>query len=468
MSPARLIRSSSLRIALLYASLFIGAVIVVLAFVYFTTAGFMDRQLDAILDSEMRGLEREFESEGTTGLAQTVAERVAQHPDGEVVYLLTGAEKQVLAGNLDQWPSAPADEEGWIDFQLYEWDFERETRPARALTSSLSGSLRLLVGRDVGDRDHVHTLIFDALFWGLVFTVVLALGIGVLVSSRVTARLEKLNSTARRIMQGDLSQRVPSDGSGDDFDQLAINLNRMLERIQALMTTVQQISNNVAHDLRKPLTRLRHRLEEALGAEPVEAAAQLERATHEAEELMSTFNALLRIARIESSSRHSAFADVDMGTLLADVGELYEPSASENDQHLEVTTEAGTFVQGDRDLLFQALANLVDNATKYTPAGGTIRLSTEVSDDGVRVIVSDTGPGIPPELREKVFERFFRVDDSRATPGNGLGLSLVRAIAELHGADLRLGDNSPGLRVEFVLERPATTLKANQTPRGSQ
>lgn len=472
MTPATLLRSSSLRIALLYASLFIAAVVMVLALIYATTVGYMDAQTDAVLESDARGLLRQYEREGVQGLSRTIAERVAQHPDGEVVYLLADAELRPLAGNLDAWPAAPVADDGSTEFLLADWDYEHETRPARALTARLPDGLSLLVGRDVGDREQVRRLIRRALLGAFALTVIIALGIGVLVSSRVTGRLEKLNRTAREIMQGDLSRRVPTDSSGDDFDQLGTNLNRMLERIQALMTTVQQISNDVAHDLRKPLTRLRHRLEEARDADPADARQSLEQATREADDLMATFNALLRIANVESGQQRSAFVDVDPGALLADVGELYEPMASERGQSLEVRTGPSSIVRADRDLLFQALANLVDNAVKYTPAGGSIRLTLEPRDDGVCVAVADTGPGIPAELRNKVFERFYRVDASRSTPGNGLGLSLVRAIADLHGAEIRLLDNAPGLRVELILinssrgAQPATHTKPGTTLSG--
>jgi len=453
MTVSTLLRSSSLRMALLYASLFIAAVVMVLAFIYIRTVGYMDAQTDAVLESDVRGLLNQYEREGTQGLAHTIGERVAQHPDGEVVYLLADRDLRPLAGNLDEWPAAPVADDGSTEFLLTDWDFEHETRPARALTARLPDGLNLLVGRDVADREHVQQLIRRAVFGAFALTVIIALGIGLLVSSRVTGRLEKLNRTARRIMQGDLSQRVPTDGSGDDFDQLAINLNRMLERIQSLMTTVQQISNDVAHDLRKPLTRLRHRLEEARDAEPADARQSLEQATREAEDLMATFNALLRIASVESHKRQTAFVDVDLGTLMADVGELYEPIASERDQSLQVRASRGSVVRGDRDLLFQALANLVDNAVKYTPPGGSIQLSLVPDDDSICVAVGDSGPGIPAELRDKVFKRFYRLDASRSTPGNGLGLSLVRAIADLHGADIHLHDNAPGLRVEFFMRR---------------
>lgn len=456
MNAALLRRGSSQRIALLYGVLFIAAVVVVLLYIYMTTVGFMDRQLDGILEAEVRGLSQQYEAEDMPGLERAINERVAQHPDGEVVYLLTRDKQEVLAGNLPQWPAAPVDEDGWTNFPLMHWGLNNETRSARALTITLSDDLQLLVGRDLANRNHVHRVILDALLGALAITVVLALGIGAWVSRRVTRRLEVMNKTARSIMDGDLSQRVPRDDSNDDFDQVGANLNRMLDRIQALLTSMQEISSNVAHDLRKPLTRLRHRLEESQHADPEDIQASLQKATLEADALMSTFNALLRIARIESRSGHSEFVEVDAAKLLADVGELYEPSALENKQQLIVTAEPGLCVWADRDLLFQAVANLVDNAVKYTPAGGRIDILAETVGASILIAVSDSGPGIPTELREKVFQRFYRVEDSRTTPGNGLGLSLVQAIANLHNTSVTLLDNAPGLRVELRLEHAET------------
>jgi len=299
------------------------------------------------------------------------------------------------------------------------------------------------------DRNQVHGLIRDALLWGLAITALLAIGIGVLVSSRVTRRLARINQAAVEIMQGNLDKRVPRDDSNDDFDQLAVNLNVMLDRIQGLMTTIQEISNNVAHDLRQPLTRLTHRLEEAKAADSDAAVGMLEHATQDAEELMGTFDALLRIARIESKNRRNKFQKVDMGTLVTDVGELYEPVAAEGSNNLKVEAEPNLTVLGDRNLLFQAVANLVDNAIKFTPDDGVIHLQAGYQAGWVKIIVADSGPGIPLELRDKVFTRFFRADESRSTPGNGLGLSLVHAIAELHEAEIHLTDNAPGLRVEM-------------------
>jgi signal transduction histidine kinase len=255
-------------------------------------------------------------------------------------------------------------------------------------------------------------------------------------------------------MEGDLSRRIPLGGSGDDFDQLAASLNHMLARIEALMAGVRQVSDNIAHDLRTPLTRLRTKLEmlrSELGEDhPVGAAA--EETIADAEEMLTTFNALLRIARIESGGRRAAFARVDLAPLMADVAELYEPVAAERGLRLHLDSAEAAWVIGDRDLLFQALGNLVDNAVKYTPEGGRVELSLRATDQALIIEVADNGPGIPQALRGEVFRRFYRADHSRSTPGSGLGLSLVQAVVQLHGATIDLLDNAPGLRVRLRLD----------------
>ncbi|MEA3292517.1 MAG: HAMP domain-containing sensor histidine kinase, partial [Pseudomonadota bacterium] len=266
-------------------------------------------------------------------------------------------------------------------------------------------------------------------------------------------QIESINTTSREIMSGDLSRRIPTRGSGDDFDLLAGNLNAMLDRIQALMEDVRRVSDNIAHDLRTPLARLRNRLEllktDADADSPDSQA--VEQAVAEADGLLATFNALLRIARIEAEQRREAFEQVALDTVVQDVAEFYEPLAEDKAQRLLLDLQPGIRLQGDRDLLFQALANLLDNAIKYTPRGGRIEISLQSSEIGVRLIVADNGPGIPVEAREKVLQRFFRMEESRTTPGNGLGLSLVAAVAKLHGITIRLEDNRPGLRVVWEL-----------------
>ncbi len=448
MIATKLLRSYTFRLALLYTALSLGSVVVLLGFIYWATAGYMDRQTDETIEAEIRGLAEQYRRRGLAGLTAVIAERVARDPDGAAVYLLADDDYDPVVGNLNRWPDVPTTEDGWMRFGLLDWGRDKsEQHEARARTFLLRGGLHLLVGRDVRELESIRRLILNALLSGLAITTALALGAGLLVSSRVARRVEAIAQTGREIMEGDLSQRVPTNGSGDDFDQLAANLNRMLERIEGLMAAVRQVSDNIAHDLRTPLTRLRTRLELAQAADPRQAREAVDQAVEDAEELLATFNALLRIARIESGSRRSAFATFDLAGLVHDVGELYEPLASDKGQQLIVKAEGAISVRGDRDLLFQALTNLVDNAIKYTPQGGQVILAATPGDRGPEVMVADTGPGIPPELREKVFQRFFRADDSRATPGSGLGLSLVRAVADLHGASIGLEAGDPGLRV---------------------
>jgi signal transduction histidine kinase len=449
-----LLVSSSFRLALLYMALSVGSVVILLGFLYWATAGYMDRQTDATIEAEITGLAEQYRQRGLSGLTAVLAERVARDPTGASVYLLVDKELAPIVGNLNRWPDSVFAEDGWVSFRLREWGLDRtDEHLARARTFLLRGGLHLLVGRDVRDLEATRELILKALGSGLAIMIGLALGGGLMMSAGMARRLEAINQTSREIMEGDLSQRVPTKGTGDDFDQLAVNLNRMLERIGALMSSVRQVSDNIAHDLRTPLTRLRTKLElanaETGAPEPLRAA--VEGAIADAEELLATFNALLRIARIESGGSTAGFCAVDLARLVEDVADLYEPLAAERAQRFEVVADTTAPVRGDRDLLFQAAANLVDNAIKYTPEGGRIQVSVTQAAGEVGLQVADSGPGVPAEMHEKVLERFFRLDDSRTTPGNGLGLSLVKAVVDLHGGGLRLGDNEPGLRVGIWL-----------------
>ncbi len=462
--PRSILASSTFRLALLYMLLLGTSVAILLVFIYWSTAGYMSRQTDATIGAEIQGLAEQYRRAGLTGLSALIAERIARDPGGASVYLLADEQLQPLVSNLDRWPSGEPDANGWIAFRLRERGPDKaEEHTARAKVFRLRGGLRLLVGRDVRDLVATRELILDALAWGFAMTAALALLGGWLMSAGVMRRLETINQVSRGIIDGDLSRRVPTDGTGDDFDQLAVNLNRMLERIESLMTSVRQVSDHIAHDLRTPLSRMRTRLELLRGnTAKDDAREEVDACINDAEELLATFNALLRIARIESGNRRAEFADVDLAPLLHDVAELYEPIATDKEQQLRVGldpdqaahTPGGSTdlrVHGDRDLLFQAVANLVDNAIKYTPRGGEIHVGAAHANGQIEVTVSDTGPGVPPALRTKVFQRFFRVDDSRATAGNGLGLSLVQAVAQIHDATIRLDDNDPGLRVTLGL-----------------
>jgi signal transduction histidine kinase len=498
--PRLVLSSFTFRLALLYVVLLGSSAAILLGFIYWSTAGYMARQADATIDAEILGLAEQYRRRGLTGLSAVLAERVARDPAGASVYLLADGDYKPLLGNLDTWPGVEPGRDGWIEFRLRDVaaagldQGSGEEHTARAKVFRLRGGLRLLVGRDVRELTASRQLIQDALAWGLAITAALALVGAWLLSAGVVRRLEAVNQVSREIMEGDLSRRVPTDGSGDELDQLAINLNRMLGRIETLMANVRQVSDNIAHDLRTPLSRLHTKLSQLRDASlPETAAAEVDAALADAEELLSAFNALLRIARVESGARRAAFADLDLVPLLRDVSELYEPLASDKDQRLGIRIstaevgsgthgkaraaesargtlatadevggktdgapiEAGTLsVYGDRDLLFQAIANLLDNAIKYTPAGGTIELRAGQDGHAVEIAVSDSGPGIPEELRDKVLQRFYRIDESRTAPGHGLGLSLVQAVAQLHGADLRLEDAGPGLSVVLRIPRP--------------
>lgn len=455
MRLARTLKSSSFRVALLYMALMGTSMVALLGFIHWSTAGYMARQLDQTIEAEVEGLAEQYRTGGLVGLTTTIASRVARTADAAGVYLLAGDDLSPLVGNLDRWPAVAPDDQGWVRFDLRGGPERRETHAARAKTFLLRGDLHLLVGRDVRDLEATLGLIRNALAWGAGLAVALALLGGWLMSAGVLRRIEGIARTSREIMDGDLGRRVPMDGSGDDFDQLAGGLNRMLDRIQELMARVRQVSDSIAHDLRTPLTRLRTRLEGLRGAGDPAAQAALDTAVGDADELLATFNALLRISRIEAGRLRADLAPVDLALLVRDVAELYEPLAGDRGQSLSVSAVGPVWVQGDRDLLFQALANLVDNAVKYSPPLGQIEISADCAGQFAWILVSDSGPGIPADLRERVFERFFRGDASRSTPGSGLGLSLVQAVAQFHGARIEMADKAPGLQIGLYVPAQA-------------
>ena len=454
MRTTHLLQSSTFRLAVLYMALFGASVAVLLTFIYWSTAGYMALQTDDTIEAEVTGLAERYGISGLDGLVRSIDERISRKPNGDAVYLLTDDELTPLIGNLDRWPKVARDSDGWLNFNLEQATDDGEvTHRARARPFTLRGGYRLLVGRDMHELDATRNLIVRAIAWGLAITVMMALAGGIMLSRRTMRRLEAINETSRRIMRGDLSRRIPSRRSDDDFDQLADNLNGMLDTIERLMEDVRRVTDNVAHDLRTPLTRLRNRLEELQGSSGLDKT-RVEAALADADGLLNTFNALLRIANIESGRRRAAFENISLDDVMRDVTELYEPLAEEKEQTLDVSVSKNVHVSGDRDLLFQAIANLLDNAIKYTPRGGDIHVSLEEGAAGPRIRIVDSGPGIPEQSREQVFKRFFRLEESRHTPGNGLGLSLVEAVARLHRADIELG-GEPGLDVSMAFPKAA-------------
>ncbi len=450
----RLLRSSTFRLAVLYMALFGASVAVLLTFIYWSTAGYIALQTDDTIEAEVTGLAERYGISGLDGLIRSIDERLSRKPNGDAVYLLTDDQLTPLIGNLDRWPHVARDGDGWLNFNLEPADDGGEViHRARARPFTLRGGYRLLVGRDMHALDATRTLIVRAIAWGLAITVMMALAGGIMLSRSTMRRLEAINETSRRIMGGDLSRRIPTRSTDDDFDQLAENLNGMLDTIEQLMEDVRRVTDNVAHDLRTPLTRLRNRLEELKSDAHVDKSV-VDAAMADADGLLATFNALLRIASIESGRRRAAFESVSLDDVMRDVVELYEPLVEQKAQSLELSISENVHVRGDRDLLFQAFANLLDNAIKYTPRGGQIRVSLEDGTAGPRIRIIDTGPGIPEQSRSQVFKRFFRLEESRHTPGNGLGLSLVEAVARLHRANIEL-DGNPGLDVSVDFPKAA-------------
>jgi signal transduction histidine kinase len=285
--------------------------------------------------------------------------------------------------------------------------------------------------------------------WGLAASIALSLAGGLIASSRLLRKDESVSQTSRDIVKGDFERRVPVTAAGDEFDHLAASVNAMLDRIQTLMTELRQVTTDIAHDMRTPLTRLRQRLELAQrgNADAESLRTTLASTVREIDVILGIFGALLRIAQVESGARHAGFETLDLSELVRTSVELYRPAAEEKNQTLAEDISDGLFIRGDHELLAQLFANLIENAVRHSPAGAVIGVRAKTADHGVQIIVADNGAGIPAGMHAKVLQRFFRLENSRTTPGHGLGLSLAAAIAKLHDAHMVFSNNEPGLRV---------------------
>jgi len=460
MVPTKLLRSTSVKLALLYLLLFTSSVIVLAGFLYWATAGYMERQARETIEAEIQGLSERYEQTGLAGLSFTIQQRLKRNPTSASIYLLVDPNGQRVLGNLDRWPKVNPDAQGWVELWLSsDKVLDDKAHPARAQLFTLRGGFGLLVGRDMEYLRNLELLILEALGWGVLLTTLLGLAGGLWIGRRFLRRVEQLNRTAQEIMAGDMAQRMPLRGSDDELDSLASTLNQMLDRINTLMTGVKQVSDNIAHDMRTPLSRLRQTLESAQDSrlDHDEQQTRIEQAVQEADHLLGTFNALLRIGNIESRRQRQAFEPISMNQLVEDVVELYEPIAEDREQSIELQQCTVGPIQGDRNMLFQVLANLLDNALKYSPDQGHISVSmTQPAQNQLELNITDSGPGIPDELQTKVFQRFYRMEESRTTPGNGLGLSLVKAVCELHDIDIQLRNCQPGTEIRLLIPLPAS------------
>jgi signal transduction histidine kinase len=459
----RLVRTHAFRLAALYFLVFAVSVSGVLFFVYWASADFVERQTEATLGAEITGLAEQYAQRGLSGLVQIVAARSAGDRGDGMLYLVTNRDGRPLAGNISGWPATVPARSGALSFQIkVPVKGRSETHPARAVLFTIPDGYRLLVGRDISDATAFRNRIKTTLMWSGLVALGIGLAGGAVMSRNMLRRVEQVNRTAERVIAGNLSDRVPRRGTNDEFDQLAANLNGMLDQIERLMTGMREVTDNVAHDLKTPLSRLRARLELALlgPRDPVSQSEAIRAAIEEADRLLATFNALLSIAEAEAGAGGRAGEALDLGEVARAVVELYEPVAEENGFALRLDSTPGTVIRGDRHLLSQAIANLLDNAVKY---GGASDIAITVRHGEGRAVieVADRGPGIPEGDRETVFDRFVRLEPSRSTEGNGLGLSLVRAVARRHEANVTLGESQPGaghpglkVRIEFPAWSP--------------
>ncbi len=464
----KLLRTTAFQLTLVYLLIFVLFAVSLLGYFALNTRRLITEQITSTVNSEISGLRAAYMQGGMRRLV-IVVELRARRP-GSSLYLVTTPSGEGLAGNVGSLEPGVFDHPGWLEtsYRRIEAPEEAEHR-ALVQVVQLPDGFHLLVGRDLEERERLYGIIANAGRWSFALVVVLGLAGGFFVSRRVLNRIDAMTEKSQLIMAGDLSGRLPVAGTGDELDRLADNVNAMLERIEALMHGLKEVSDNIAHDLKTPLTRLRNRCEQALrGAKSdVDYRAALESTIAESDELIRTFDGLLMIARAESGHARDNMSEFDAAEIARDVGELYEPLADEKGLALKVDAPAAAPVRGNRELVSQALANLVDNAIKYAgPQNGRINgeaaeIVVGAGTDGERITltVADRGPGIPAADRGRVVERFVRLEQSRSEPGSGLGLSLASAVARLHGGELKLEDNHPGLKSIIALPRagPAGT-----------
>src|SRR6201982_3576536 len=457
----KLLRTTAFKLTLVYLTVFAMFAAFLLAYFAWNTRRLITEQITQTVDAEITGLAEQYRQGGIRRLVFVVDAR-SRRP-GSSLYLVTTRAGEGLAANVGSLATGILETSGWTETAYRRLDDpDGAEHHALVRVFQLPAGFRLLVGRDLEERERLHDIVLAAGRWSLAIVIVLGVAGGFFVTRRVLKRVDAMTETTRKIMDGDLAGRLPVAGTGDELDRLATNLNAMLERIEALMHGLKEVSDNIAHDLKTPLTRLRNRCEEALRLAEDESQyrAALESTIEESEALIRTFNALLMIARAESGQARDGMTEFDAAEIARDVGELYEPLADEKGIALTVDAPAAAPVRGNRELVSQALANLIDNAIKYAGPNGEVNgtpaeIVVKAANDGERITLSvaDRGPGIADADRSRVVERFVRLEQSRSEPGSGLGLSLASAVARLHGGELKLEDNHPGLRTTIALPR---------------
>ena len=455
---AKTLTSSTFKLALIAIGTFGMIVSAIFSYVYLSTASYVRARSDRANMTEYLILQGAYARSGREGLIALIERRIADRSFADNVYLLADPSLAVLGGNLKAWPSTVTAASGWAEFRAAQPSPDATHRPLlRAMLETFPGGDRLLVGRDISEFDSFTEQIKAAVISSGALIFVLAAVASILVTRRTVGRIEQINATSRAIMQSGLDQRIPLRGSHDEWDRVAENLNLMLDRIETLMGEVKQVSDNVAHDLRTPLTRMRGRLEKAYDSQRSGEADQtlIGDTLADLDAVLRMFSSITRIAQIETQARTDAFRTANLVEIASEVVELYDAAAEQDGTRLTIVGDPEVKVTGDRDLIFDAIANLVDNAIKHGRAGGQVVVANESIDGRPVISIADDGPGIPAGEHEHVFKRFYRLEASRYTPGNGLGLSLVAAVARLHGARIELLDNAPGLKFRLWFAAPS-------------
>jgi signal transduction histidine kinase len=450
--------SSTFKVALIAIGTFGVIVSAIFSYVYLSTSSYVRSRSDRAIMTEYLGLQGAYQRSGRDGVIALIQQRIADRNFADNVYILADRSLDKVAGNLRAWPSAVTAASGWAEFRAPEPLPNATNHPLlRAMLETFPNGDRLLVGKDISDLDSFAEQIRAAVISGVALIFVIAAVTTILVTRRTVGRIESINATSRAIMLSGLDKRIPLRGSHDEWDRVAENLNLMLDRIETLMGEVKQVSDNVAHDLRTPLTRMRGRLEKAYHGPRIGEDDQslIGDTIADLDAVLRIFSSITRIAQIETQARKGAFRTVNLFEIASEVVELYDAAAEPAGTRLTVVGDREVLVTGDRDLIFDAISNLVDNAIKHGRAGGRVVVANENIDGEPVVSIADDGPGIPADEYEHVFKRFYRLEHSRYTPGNGLGLSLVAAVARLHGARIEMLDNSPGLKLRLWFSAPA-------------
>lgn len=454
---AGIFKTFTFRLALVYVGLFGLSVVVLFGFIYSYAMNYLEEQITDSIRTQYNYLIDEYRVNGTSGVEVRIKEMMATDDDGTSIYMFINQKSEKLAGNMVEWPqdaqaqSAFEKDGQWVKFYIDDAHGSPQGIEVRAIIKPLSKWRTLLIGQTLQPVTQMEYLIARTFWASLFLTVAIAFAGAMVMTRSVITRLSVINRSASSIMHGNLSVRIPFVQGGDEFDELSVNLNRMLDRIESLLKSLSEFSTNIAHDLRSPLNRVINRMEAGLrSADPSNPDYQrMENNIHDLQGLVATFNSILKISELEANTEFRPFESCDLCKIVANLVEFYEPYAAAKNIHLRSQAAGQAMVYGEKNLLAQAFVNLLDNAIKFTPEGGQIEINCDVFERFAEITVADSGTGIPEEFREKVFEKFFRMEQSRNTKGNGLGLSLVAAVARIHGAIVTLEDNHPGLKVIF-------------------